>query len=83
MNDLDANRLRSLLGIFSEIIRERERQDKLHGPPGTESDERMVAVLAEETGEVAKAMLEGDKEGLKKELIEVMAVCCKWREALE
>lgn len=42
-----------------------------------------VAVLTEEVGEVAKAMLERDNEALRTELVQVAAVCVAWLESLE
>jgi len=42
-----------------------------------------VAVLAEESGEVARAVLEGDADGLRRELVQVCAVCWAWLEGLE
>lgn len=39
------------------------------------------AILAEEAGEVAKAVLERDDRGLEFELVQVAAVCVAWLEA--
>jgi len=40
------------------------------------------AVLAEESGEVCRAVLEGDTTQLQKELVQVAAVAVAWLEAL-
>lgn len=40
-----------------------------------------AAILAEEAGEVAKAVLERDDSGLEFELVQVAAVCVAWLEA--
>lgn len=64
---------------------ERARQDARWGPPDAASRELMlelVAVLTEETGEVARAVLERDRENLREELIQVAAVAQKFWEAL-
>ena len=61
-----------------EIAGERKRQDGKFGVE-TMSDERWLAVLVEEVGEVARAILEGD--GLDEELVQVAAVCVAWRES--
>ena len=37
-----------------------------------------AAVLGEECGEVARAVLERDGDGLRKELVQVAAVACAW-----
>ena len=42
-----------------------------------------VAVLSEETGEVARAVLENNNEQLKIELVQVAAVAVAWLESLE
>ena len=42
-------------------------------------DDRKLAVLAEEVGEVARALIEGD--GLRAELIQVAAVALAWAES--
>lgn len=40
-----------------------------------------AAILGEEAGEVAKAVLERDDRGLEVELVQVAAVCVAWLEA--
>lgn len=42
-----------------------------------------VGVLTEELGEVARAMLDGNRTGLRAELVQVAAVAVAWLEALE
>ena len=37
-----------------------------------------AAVLGEECGEVSRAVLENDADGLRKELVHVAAVACAW-----
>lgn len=65
---------------IAEIIRERHRQDEkwdvvdLHGSP------KLLAILVEEVGEVAKAICEKDTSSLRDELIQVAAVRVKWLE---
>jgi hypothetical protein len=41
-----------------------------------------AAVLAEECGEVARAWLDGDRDGLRRELVQVAAVAVAWLESL-
>lgn len=41
-----------------------------------------VAVLAEECGEVARAVLDKDDAGLREELVQVAAVAVAWLESL-
>jgi NTP pyrophosphatase (non-canonical NTP hydrolase) len=60
-----------------ELIRkERERQDEKWGTQDV-PDPVMYVVLGEEVGEVGKAILEGDEEGIKSELVQVAAVAMK------
>jgi hypothetical protein len=81
--------------IFEAIITERARQDELHPMPRQKkcSDKdvcvvtnmlmlnEFLAVLVEETGEVASA-LQGDGD-LKEELVQVASVCVRWLESLQ
>lgn len=41
-----------------------------------------MAVLAEEVGEVSRAVLERDREQLRRELVQVAAVAVAWLEGL-
>jgi hypothetical protein len=78
--------------ILDAIAAERARQSGLwdrhhaHGHGDCSSaavpDAVKVAVLAEEAGEVARAFLDGDRNGLRRELVQVAAVAQAWLEAL-
>lgn len=71
--------------IYEAVDEERERQDrKFHERSGfwPVSDERRLAVLMEEVGEVANTILEGHSADMATELVQVAAVCFKWLEAL-
>lgn len=68
--------------VISQIIDERRRQDEKwgaqhHGPDG------WLAILTEELGEVAKAILEGRGFGYRDELIQVAAVAVAAIECLD
>lgn len=76
--------------IYAEIDQERQRQDDKFGflppsiLPGTD-EWRKLAVLGEEVGEVARALLETDfgndtQEHVEEELIQVAAVAVAWVE---
>ena len=81
---------------MAEIVRERERQDTFvengtfpwNCSSPTAPPEYKLAVLSEEMGEVASAMLGdmGDKRAhdhvLRKELLQVAAVAVAWAESL-
>jgi NTP pyrophosphatase (non-canonical NTP hydrolase) len=61
--------------IFSQILKERERQNILH-PMNNERD--YLAILVEEVGEIGAALQgEGD---LQEEIIQLAAVCVRWLE---
>lgn len=64
--------------IFEQISNEREDQEEKW--PFSVPEEVMLTVLTEEVGEVARAVLEKDREMLQAELIQVAAICCKWLE---
>ena len=68
--------------IFDRIREEREAQDKkwgrnFEGRP----DEKWLAILMEEVGEIAKGTLEGDPDfSIEKEIVQCAAVCISWLE---
>jgi hypothetical protein len=73
-------------GVWLELAIERDRQDrKWGGVPGVErrDDHTYAAVLGEEFGEVCKAWLERDVDGLRVELIQTAAVALAWIEELD
>ncbi len=79
--------------IHALIVAERERQGRLwnrphawgwgdcSAHPSLLPEPVKLAVLTEEVGEVAKALLEHDREGLRDELVQVAAVAVAWLEA--
>jgi hypothetical protein len=77
--------------ILAEVENERQRQiqkwghleRRVEAPCESRAPlEWKAAVLGEEFGEVCKAVVEGDREGLKTELYHVAAVCVAWLESL-
>lgn len=74
-----------------DIIEERVRQENLKAAgrftytcaDSTPTLADKLAILAEEFGEVARAVCEGDKENLRTELVQVAAVCLAWLEGGE
>lgn len=76
--------------VLVEVVRERKRQEALKAAgkfPWTCADaapaSMKLAVLAEEFGEVARAVCEKDYKNLREELVQTAAVCLAWLEALE
>ena len=71
--------------IILNIEEERERQDEKWGWPNGglagQDPYKKLAILAEEFGEVANALLEEDYENMKVELVQVAAVCVAWLES--
>lgn len=78
--------------VFADIDAERERQEaQWSGPhgwgegdcssPGVPETVKF-AVLGEEVGEVARALLEKDAAGLRVELVQVAAVAVAWLEGM-
>jgi len=63
----------SLMDVFAEVKAERERQESLWGQ---QNHEPLLwnAILGEEVGEVANAILERDPANYRTELIQVAAV---------
>jgi NTP pyrophosphatase (non-canonical NTP hydrolase) len=69
-------------GILANVQAERDRQDKKWGQQD-HAPAVWLAILAEEFGEAAKAVLEGKPLDYHKELIQVAAVACAAAESLE
>jgi NTP pyrophosphatase (non-canonical NTP hydrolase) len=68
--------------ILHAINGERIRQDKKWGKINKKMLASMPSVLLEESGEVARAVLEKDHDNLQVELVQVAAVCVKWLEII-
>lgn len=72
--------------IEQERVKQQNKWNKPHSwgfgdcSSNSVSPETKSMVLSEECGEVAKAVLELNKEELKKELVQTAAVCCAWLE---
>lgn len=76
--------------VFGAINVERERQSGLWAEPGRwgrgdcssaeVADIVKAAVLSEEAGEVARAVLDGSPRDLRRELVQVAAVAVAWLE---
>jgi NTP pyrophosphatase (non-canonical NTP hydrolase) len=70
------------LRIMNAIAQERQRQDEKWGIQN-HGDGKWAAILMEEVGEVATAILHNDPKNLREELIQVAAVAAAWVEALD
>ncbi len=69
---------------FTDIKTERMLQDEKWGDVGFTTHLAALAVLGEEFGEVAKAIIEGARASeLRNEIIQCAAVCVKWLEFFE
>lgn len=70
--------------ILAEISQERDRQDAIYGGlPKDGAQSLYLGILTSELGEVASAMLKGNMENYREELIQVAAVCVRAIEDLE
>ena len=65
------------------IDSERRVQDLKWGSQRELDDKTWLAVLVEEVGEVARAILERDPDNLHEELVQIAAVAVAWLEAKE
>lgn len=73
-----------LAEVVISIIAERERQDKKWGSQRHLEPLLWNAILGEEVGEVANALLEHKSPAeLRKELVQVAAVAAAWIEAID
>jgi NTP pyrophosphatase (non-canonical NTP hydrolase) len=71
--------------IVALVFDERVAQEIKHGPNSclNVGPERAIAVLVEEVGEVAKAVIENDAAGYRDELIQVAAVAIAMVQGLD
>lgn len=69
--------------VLEKIRQERKRQDDKWGPQREHPDLLWNAILAEEVGEVSRAILERDRANLRDELVQVAAVAVCWLEAMD
>lgn len=76
---------RASMGIVARVLAERQRQDAAWGPADRRgyAPETWLAVLTEEVGEVARAILERKPSDAAAELIQVAAVAIAALEAIE
>jgi NTP pyrophosphatase (non-canonical NTP hydrolase) len=76
-----------MIGVYGMVENEIERQVELHGDRScgsrNTSAHEKVTILAEEVGEVAHAVLEGDTINLADELVQVAAIAVAWLRVLE
>jgi NTP pyrophosphatase (non-canonical NTP hydrolase) len=71
--------------VFRLVREERRQQDAKWGPSNrilVGTPEEQLAILVEEVGEVAKAVVERDAEETENELIQVAAVAVAWLESI-
>lgn len=66
-------------GLFDQVTKELDRALDLHGPDKLPSNEDMplekaYTILAEEVGEVARGILDGNDENTREELIQTAAM---------
>lgn len=69
--------------IIESLLLERVAQDAKWGPNRNLSPYVWLAILTEEVGEAAEAVLSEDYSNLREELVQVAAVAVMWLEALE
>lgn len=70
--------------IFSRLSDHRDAMDLRHGDWSLNRQQNFaMTILSEEVGEVARAILENDRENLKDELFDVLQVCTAWLEGME
>lgn len=92
VTDGQARRLQStMFSVLMEIRKERLRQEDLKAAGKfrfTCADKELtnherLAILAEEFGEVARAICEGDLANMREELVQVAAVALSWVQGLD
>ncbi len=71
-----------MIDPLSEVMLERAAQDAKWGVQD-HPDLRWLAILTEEVGELAQALIEGRAADARRELTQVTAVGLAWLEAME
>jgi|TARA_R110002110_G_scaffold110681_3_gene275806 NTP pyrophosphatase (non-canonical NTP hydrolase) len=70
--------------VFHDVLGERKRQDDKWGDQLYNTNERWNVIGVEEVGEVAKSILDRDKDmHLYEEIVQVAAVYVAWAESLQ
>lgn len=69
--------------VLGAVAAERRRQDEKWGHNRSLSDLLWMTILNEETGEVARAILENQFGELREELVQVAAVAVAWIEDMD
>lgn len=70
--------------VLKEVSEERDRQDTIYGAlPKDRAPSVYLGILASEFGEIALAILKGDMQNYREELIQLAAVCVRAVEDLE
>ena len=64
--------------LFGDVSREIDRGNKKHGHGELATPIQVVAILTEELGEFAQAVMQERPEDARKELIQVVAVACNF-----
>jgi len=68
--------------VINDVLSERERQNEMHGTQ-SHTNPFWFIILSEETGEVARAIYEGEGDKrIYEELIQVAAVAVQWAERI-
>lgn len=72
--------------VFKLVRAERAAQDEKWGtesnPMAVGGSHKKMTILVEEVGEVAKALLDGGPEDVRKELVQVAATAVYWLELI-
>lgn len=63
--------------IIESVLMRVDKAETIHGD-FPNCSHKALCILAEEVGEVAKAINDKDEKQIGDELLDVMAVCCRW-----
>jgi NTP pyrophosphatase (non-canonical NTP hydrolase) len=72
-----------MTAIRAEQARAQAKHGDLSMSGASMGDAQRVVVLAEELGEVSRAVLDGDRENLRAELVQLAGAALAWAERLE
>lgn len=73
----------TLTAIRAEQVRAQRKHGDLSMSGASMNDAQRVVVLSEELGELARAVLDGDRDSLRAELVQLAGAAMAWAERLE
>lgn len=79
---MDEGKTKALEDTLREVFRQEELWDRI-AEDWAASDDEKFRILAEEFGEIAMALNDGDYDNMRVEIIQTAAVCISWLASMD